>query len=97
MIGHECFGLANKVCGQCQHDKKMCQDILVEGESLCSVPDCLVTDALVVDSMAVALHQACQKGGPCQASDPVQVGRCQREDHLLSHDVTVHMQGHMGC
>jgi len=34
-LHNECYGIADRVCGQCQHDKKMCQDIVVEGESFC--------------------------------------------------------------
>jgi len=32
MLHHKCYGLANKVCGQCQLHKKTCQDVVVEGE-----------------------------------------------------------------
>ena len=32
-LRNECYGLANKVCSHCQHNKKMCQDVVVEGES----------------------------------------------------------------
>ena len=33
-LGHEFYGLADKVSSQCQWDKKTCQDIVVEGESV---------------------------------------------------------------
>jgi len=32
-ISNECYGMADKVCGWYQWDKKMCQDMIVEGES----------------------------------------------------------------
>jgi len=54
MLGPQCYGLANKVCGRCQHDKKMCQDVLVEGESPCPVPDCFLADASVVDPVPIS-------------------------------------------
>jgi len=34
-LRHECYGIADWVCGQCQCDKKTCQDVVVEGESFC--------------------------------------------------------------
>jgi len=37
-LRHQCYGLAEKVCGRCQWDKKMCQDMVIEGESLGSLP-----------------------------------------------------------
>jgi len=65
MLEHKCYGLADKVCGWCQCDKKMCQDVLVEGELFfCPIPNCLVTDTLVVDSMPVASHRAHQMVAP---------------------------------
>ena len=41
-LSHECYGLPNKVCGQCQRDKKTCQDVVVEGESLLPITLVLV-------------------------------------------------------
>jgi len=32
-LRHESYGLAAKACGQCQCDKKPCQDVVVEGKS----------------------------------------------------------------
>ena len=52
-LGHKCYGLANKFCGQCQQDKKTCQDVVVEGELFSVTPVCLDTDILVVDSVPV--------------------------------------------
>ena len=34
-LRHECYGIADWVCGQCQHDKKTCQDVVVKGELFC--------------------------------------------------------------
>ena len=31
-LRHECYSLANKVCGQCQCDKKTCHDVVIEGK-----------------------------------------------------------------
>src|SRR5882724_3728440 len=31
-LRHGCYGLAGKACGQCHCDKKLCQDVVVEGE-----------------------------------------------------------------
>ena len=35
-LHHKCYGLADRVRGWCQRDKKTCWDVVVEGESLCS-------------------------------------------------------------
>jgi len=31
-LNHECYSLTEKVCSQCQWDKKTCQYVIVEGE-----------------------------------------------------------------
>src|SRR5882724_5139579 len=31
-LQHGCYGLAGKACGQCQRNKKLCQDVVVKGE-----------------------------------------------------------------
>ena len=36
MLLHACYGLAGKVCGQFQWDKKECREVVVEGEFLSS-------------------------------------------------------------
>jgi len=33
-LHHECYGLPDRVCSHCQCDKKTCQDVVVEGESV---------------------------------------------------------------
>ena len=66
MLGHKCYRLADKVCGRCQCNKKTCQDILVEGELPCLVPDCFLADALVVDLVAVSLHRDCPMVAPAK-------------------------------
>ena len=30
MLRHKCYGLADKVCGRCQCDKKTCHNVVVE-------------------------------------------------------------------
>ena len=37
-LRHQCYGLAEKFCSRFQQDKKTCQDMVVEGESLGSLP-----------------------------------------------------------
>ena len=63
-LQHDCYGLAAKACGQCQHDKKTCQDIVVEGE----LPHVLLgrpcTDVIVVYPGLVAPCQAHQTVAP---------------------------------
>src|SRR5467141_5065307 len=33
-LRHACSGLADRVCGRCMHDHKVCQEVVVEGECL---------------------------------------------------------------
>ena len=49
--------------GQCQCNKKTCQDLVVEGE-LSLVLDCSRTGMIVVDPGPVAPHQDCQMVTP---------------------------------
>jgi len=45
------MGLPDWVCGQCQCDKKTCQDVMVEGELFCPSVVCQHADAMTVDSV----------------------------------------------
>jgi len=58
-LGNECYGLADKVCGQCQCNKKMCQVIMVEGESDPLLTKVLSADTLLVEPVAPAHHCVC--------------------------------------
>src|SRR5882672_3319271 len=35
-LGHACLGLADRMCGRCMHNHKVCQEVVVEGECLYS-------------------------------------------------------------
>src|SRR5882724_6222741 len=45
-LRHECYGLAAKACGQCQCDKKPCQDLVVEGELSTGLLNCYPAKSL---------------------------------------------------
>ena len=63
-LHHECYGLADQVCSQCQCNKKTCQDIVVKGVVLCLPPVRLHADTLVVISAPVAPCQGRQTVAP---------------------------------
>src|SRR5882724_1634330 len=63
-LRHECYGLAVKAYGQCQRDKKPCQDLVVEGELSTGLLNCPLVDAMVVDSRPVAPRRARQTVAP---------------------------------
>ena len=63
-LRHKCYGLDDKVCGQCQCDKKTCQDVMFEGESFSPFLDCPCADTMVVDSVPAAHHRVCLMVAP---------------------------------
>src|SRR5882724_5979280 len=72
-LSHECYGLSDKVCGQCQHDKKTYQDVIVKGK-LCPLlvmfPD--LKDNSRSSSCCPSLGPP--YGGPNKACDPAKEG-----------------------
>ena len=63
-LRHNFYGLAAKACGQCQRDKKTCQDVVVQGELPHVLLGCPCTDVMIVDPGPVAPCGACQTVAP---------------------------------
>src|SRR5882724_3907396 len=85
-LRHECYGLAVKACGQCQHDKKPCQDLVVEGESSTGLLNCPLVDTMVVDSRPVAPRRARQTVAP--VDPPIQPQRVANKGKAVSRPTT---------
>jgi len=84
-LHHECYGLADRVCSQCQRDKKTCQDVVVKGEVLRLAPVCLHADMLVVISALVAPRRGRQTVAPVKP--PTQVKQVATKGKAASHPV----------
>ena len=63
-LRHHCYGLAAKACGQCQHDKKTCQDVVVKGEFPHVFLGHPFTDLTVIEPGPVAPCRARQMVAP---------------------------------
>ena len=53
-LQHECYSLTDTVCGQCQWDKKTCQDVIVKGEPFSLDINFPSTETVVVDPVPAA-------------------------------------------
>src|SRR5882724_3180617 len=85
-LRHEYYGLAVKACGQCQRDKKPCQDLVVEGESSTGLLNCPLVDAMVVDPRPVAPCRARQTVAP--VDPPIQPQHVATKGKAASHPTT---------
>src|SRR5882724_5111495 len=85
-LRHGCYGLAGKACGQCQRDKKPCQDVVVEGESSTGLLNCPLVDAMVVDPRPVSPRRARQTVAP--VNPPIQPKRVATKGKAASHSTT---------
>src|SRR5882672_4417764 len=76
-LGHACSGLADRVCGRCMRDHKVCQEVVVEGECLSSF---LTSDSEVTPRTSP--HSTFSRGPsrpPSPACDPREAGGKQGE------------------
>src|SRR5882724_10705482 len=82
-LRHECYGLPDRVCGRCQHDKKTCQDVKVIGKSPSHFLGYLWADTVVVDSLPAACHWVRLNVAPVKP--PTQLKRAASKGKATSH------------
>jgi len=81
---HKCYGIADRVCGQCQCNKKTCQGVMVRVSHSASL-SCYYADTTTVDSGPVAPCWIQQTVAPVRP--PTQSKRVATKGKAASHPV----------